>query len=165
LGTGDRGHKTDRSRPGLVPVTRSIRRLTLTICRHLVDLPRTQFLWGAIKNWRPWSPRANAFAVATEKTSVVGMRSTDSKRVKRMAFSQPRTAVRISDSEPYTGVYECAQVSSLLHCSELARTGRFRRVRRSLRVQRARRKWPKPALFRAFSCDFLGFLQLTGMLS
>jgi hypothetical protein len=27
-------------------------------------------------------------------------RSTDSKRVKRMAFSQPRTAVRISDSEP-----------------------------------------------------------------
>jgi hypothetical protein len=67
----------------------------------------------AIKNWRPWSPGANAFVVATERTSVVWMRSTDSKRMKRMAFSRPRTAVRISDSEPYTGVYECAQVSSL----------------------------------------------------
>jgi hypothetical protein len=48
---------------------------------------------------------------------------------------------------------------------KVARIGRFRRVRRSLRVQDARRMGPKTETFNAFSSDFLYFLQLTGRLS
>jgi hypothetical protein len=43
----------------------------------------------AMGNWRPWSAGGNAFLVPTEKISVVRMRDTDSKRMRRKAFSEP----------------------------------------------------------------------------